>query len=94
MKALVIGHSSYDISCPVDSYPVENTKYRLDESVSCGGGPAANAAYLLGKWGVETYYAGVVGSDDFGSKIKKEFENIGVHTDYLETNYENCICLL
>ena len=88
MKALVIGHSSYDISCPVDGYPVENTKYRLNESISCGGGPAANAAYLLGKWGVETYYAGVVGSDDFGSKIKKEFENIGVHTDYLETNYE------
>ena len=88
MKALVIGHSSYDIACPVNEYPVENTKYRLDEVITCGGGPAGNAAYLLGKWGVETYYAGVVGSDDFGTKIKKEFENIGVHTEYLETNYE------
>lgn len=88
MKALVIGHSSYDIACPVNEYPVENTKYRLDEVVTCGGGPAGNAAYLLGKWGIETYYAGVVGSDDFGNKIKKEFENIGVHTEYLETNYE------
>jgi len=88
MKALVIGHSSYDIACPVNEYPVENTKYRLDEVVTCGGGPAGNAAYLLGKWGMETYYAGVVGSDDFGNKIKKEFENIGVHTEYLETNYE------
>ena len=88
MKVLVIGHSSYDISCPVNEYPVENTKYRLDESITCGGGPAGNAAYLLGKWGVETYYAGVVGADDYGNKIKKEFENIGVHTEYLETNYE------
>ena len=88
MKVLVIGHSSYDISCPVEEYPVENTKYRLDENVMCGGGPAGNAAYLLGKWGVETYYAGVVGSDDFGSKIKKEFETVGVNTEYLETNYE------
>lgn len=88
MKVLVIGHSSYDISCPVDEYPVENTKYRLSENVMCGGGPAGNAAYLLGKWGVETYYAGVVGSDDFGSKIRKEFESVGVHTEYLETNYE------
>ena len=81
MKVLVIGHSSYDISCPVDQYPVENTKYRLDGCVMCGGGPAANAAFLLGKWGVETYYAGVVGSDDFGTKIKKEFETIGVKTE-------------
>ena len=88
MKVLVIGHSSWDISCPVDEYPVENTKYRLDESVMCGGGPAGNAAFLLAKWGIETYYAGVVGSDDFGTKIKKEFEHVGVHTDYLETNYE------
>lgn len=88
MKVLVIGHSSYDISCPVDEYPVENTKYRLSESITCGGGPAGNAAYLLGKWGIETYYAGVVGADDFGTKIKKEFDSVGVHTDYLETNYE------
>ena len=88
MKVLVIGHSSYDISCPVEEYPVENTKYRLNENYMCGGGPAGNAAFLLGKWGVETYYAGVVGSDDFGSKIKKEFETAGVNTDYLEVNYE------
>lgn len=88
MKVLVIGHSSYDISCPVEKYPEENTKHRINKSFTCGGGPAGNAAYLLGKWGVETYYSGVVGADDFGSKIKKEFESIGVNTEYLETNYE------
>lgn len=88
MRTLVIGHSSYDISCPVDEYPIENTKYRLNSSVMCGGGPAGNAAYLLGKWGIETFYAGVVGSDDFGAKIKKEFESVGVNTQFLETNYE------
>ena len=88
MKVLVIGHSSYDISCPVEEYPVENTKYRLEENVMCGGGPAGNAAFLLGKWGVETYYAGVVGSDDYGSKIKKELQTANVNVDHLETNYE------
>ena len=54
MKILCIGHASYDITCPVDEYPVENTKYRLMDKVSAGGGPASNAAFLLGKWGIDT----------------------------------------
>lgn len=71
MKILCIGHASYDITCPVDEYPVENTKYRLMDKVSAGGGPASNAAFLLGKWGIDTVIQTVVGSDDFGEKIKK-----------------------
>lgn len=88
MKVLCIGHTSYDITCPVDDYPVENTKYRLMEKVSAGGGPASNAAFLLGKWGVDTIIQTVVGSDDFGEKIKKEFQSVGVKTEYIETSYE------
>lgn len=88
MKVLCIGHSSWDITVPVDGYPVENTKYRFNEKYSAGGGPAGNAAYLLGKWGVDTVIASVVGSDDFGEKIKKEFQTINVNTTYLETSYD------
>lgn len=88
MKVLCIGHSSWDITVPVDSYPVENTKYRYNEKYSAGGGPASNAAYLLGKWGVDTVIATSIGSDDFGTKIKKEFQEINVNTDYIETSYE------
>lgn len=88
MKVLCIGHTSYDISCPVDEYPVENTKYRLTEKVSAGGGPASNAAYLLGKWGIDTAIATVVGSDDFGEKIKKEFQSVGVNIEHIETSYD------
>lgn len=84
MKVLCIGHASYDITMPMDSYPVENTKYRINNTVECGGGPASNAAYLLGKWGVETYFAGVVGNDSYGKTIKKEFNDVGVNTTYLE----------
>ena len=88
MKVLCIGHASYDISCPVDDYPTENIKYRLNEVYEAGGGPACNGAYLLGKWGIETYFAGAVGADDYGTKIKKELEGVRVNTSYLETNYE------
>lgn len=88
MNVLCIGHTSYDITCPVDEYPVENTKYRLTEKVEAGGGPASNAAFLLGKWGIETRIATVLGSDDFGEKIKKEFQSVGVKTEYIETSYD------
>ena len=88
MKILCIGHSSWDMTVPVDDYPIENTKYRFSEKYSAGGGPASNAAYLLGKWGIETVIATTIGSDDFGTKIKKEFQDIKVTTEYIETNYE------
>ena len=31
MKALCIGHTTYDISLPVNGYPLENGKYYLKE---------------------------------------------------------------
>ena len=88
MKVLCIGHTSWDMTVPVDEYPVENAKYRFNEKYSSGGGPASNAAYLLGKWGVDTIIATNVGSDDFGTRIKKEFQDVHVNTDYIETSYE------
>lgn len=88
MKILCIGHSSWDMTVPVDEYPIENTKYRYNEKYQAGGGPASNAAYLLGKWGMDTVIATSIGSDDFGTKIKKEFQEINVSTEYIETSYD------
>ena len=88
MKILCIGHATYDITTPVDNYPIENTKTRVQERIECGGGPASNAAYLLGKWGIETYFAGAVGDDYFGKKIRDEFRMVGVNVDYLQFSKE------
>ena len=83
-KILCLGHASYDITIPMDKYPTENIKYRVLNRIECGGGPASNAAYLLGKWGMNTYFSGVLGNDIYGKRIKKEFENVGVDTRYIE----------
>ncbi len=88
MTILSIGRTSYDITCPVDEYPVEGTKYLLNEKIESGGGTAANVAYLLGKWGETSYFAGVVGSDDYGSQIRKELEQVMVKTELMENSYE------
>lgn len=86
MKILCIGHASYDITFPVEEFIKENTKNRVNEKVECGGGPASNAAYLLGKYGMETYFMGLVGNDFYGKKIKQELESVGVNTKYLLMN--------
>lgn len=88
MKILCIGHAAYDITIPLDAYPIENTKNRVSELVECGGGPASNGAYLLGKWGMDTTFAGIVGNDLYGKKIKEEFESVHVNTKYLEMSDE------
>lgn len=89
MKILCVGHVAYDITIPLEQFPEENTKNRVPARVECGGGPASNAAYLLGKWGMDVYIAGVVGDDLYGRRIKKEFDDIGVNTTYLEINTEH-----
>lgn len=84
MRGLCIGHASYDITLPTETYPIENTKNRIGEKIECGGGPACNAAYLLAKWGVDTAFAGVVGDDFYGEKIEEELQEIKMDLTYFE----------
>ena len=88
MKALCIGSSSIEITCPIDNNINEEATLDVVEKHECGGGVAGNIAYLLGKWGCETYIASMLGADDFAQKIKKEYETIGVKIDYVETTYD------
>ena len=81
---LCVGQSAYDITIPVDEYPIENKKYKIHEVSECGGGSANNAAYLLAKWHDEVYLASSIGKDDHGKNIKKELESVGVNTKYFE----------
>lgn len=88
MKVLCIGNSCIETTCPIDKQIVEDEEIKITEKFECGGGNAGNVAYLLGKWGVETHIASMLGADDFASKIKKEYETIGVKTDFIETSFD------
>lgn len=88
MKILVIGNATYDVTFPLDKFPVENTKNRVESRVECGGGPAFNAAYLLGKWGMDTTFAGLIGNDSFGEKIVKQLQSVGIKTNYMQVSSE------
>ena len=57
MDVLCVGHAAWDISVFVASYPAENSKREIHTMIECGGGPAANAAFLLSRWGVASAFA-------------------------------------
>ena len=84
MKMVCVGHATYDITLPTNTFPIENNKYRIEKKIECGGGPASNAAYLLAKWGEDVSFVGIVGNDHYGQLIIKEFNMIGVNTEYIE----------
>ncbi len=84
VSALCVGHAAWDLCMYVDAYPAENSKTETELLIESGGGPAANAAWLLGHWGMPTAFAAVVGRDDYGGKALKELVDAGVDCRLVE----------
>jgi sulfofructose kinase len=74
---LAIGTAAYDLFFPLAGWLEENRKYEIPVSQESGGGPAANAAYLLSLWGVPSALACVLGDDLYGRRILEEFRQAG-----------------
>jgi len=64
-----LGQCSLDYLCRIPAYPACDTKCEFNAFAIQGGGPVATALVLLSRWGVRTRFAGVIGTDDFGSRI-------------------------
>lgn len=85
-KIFCIGHAVYDITLPMEKFPNENSKNRVNFKIECGGGSASNAAVLLSRWHNNTYFIGTIGDDYYGRIIKKDFINNNVNVKYLSIN--------
>jgi len=77
------GHAAFDLAFSLEDFPKENSKYMLEESGESSGGPATNAASLLGRWGVSVALLAPLGNDLFGIKIRADLETDGVLTELL-----------
>lgn len=89
LDVLCIGHAAYDVSVFVEGYPRENSKVETHESLEACGGPAANAAYLLSSWGLNCAFAGLVGDDAYGQRIRDEFRSVGSDVSLLESRKDH-----
>lgn len=84
IEVLCIGHACMDMNVHVPAFPQENSKLEIHRLLESGGGPAANAAYLLSSWGVPTAFAGLVGDDARGRQVMDEFMQVGTDLSLLE----------
>ena len=58
IDVLCVGHASYDLVFSVAHHPAEDEKMVAEGFVSCGGGPAANAAVTVAKLGFKAAFSG------------------------------------
>jgi sugar/nucleoside kinase (ribokinase family) len=80
MDVLCVGHAAWDISLFLPDYPAENSKCEIETMIECGGGPAANAAFLLSRWGAACALAAELGIDLYSERILNEFAATGTDT--------------
>ena len=83
VDVLCIGHASYDLVFAVDHHPEADEKTFALKFISCGGGPAANAAVTVSRLGFKSAFAGYLGNDYFGQRSLEEFEKAAVNTDLI-----------
>ncbi len=80
VDVLCVGHASYDLIFSVAQHPGPDEKILANSLLSCGGGPAANAAVCISKLGLRSAFAGYLGHDLYGDKHLQELNDHQVNT--------------
>lgn len=83
IDVLCVGHACYDLLFSVKKHPGSDEKVFADDLVSCGGGPAANAAIAISRLGFKAAFAGYLGKDVYGDLHYQEFIEEQVNTQYI-----------
>jgi len=83
VDVLCVGHACYDLVFSVSKHPESDEKIVADELVSCGGGPAANAAIAISKLGLKSAFSGYLGLDLYGEMHQQELTQQQVNTQLI-----------
>lgn len=80
IDVLCAGHACFDTVFTVDHHPAPDEKAVASALLTCGGGPAANAAVGVSRLGLRAAFAGCLGEDLFGRRCLAELGEEGVDT--------------
>jgi len=83
VQVLCVGHASYDLFFSVPRHPEADEKIFAESLLSCGGGPAANAAVTAARLGYTAAFAGYLGNDPYGQIHFEELRQEKVSTDWI-----------
>jgi sulfofructose kinase len=83
VDVLCVGYACYDLIFSVATHPATDEKVFADDFMSCGGGPAANAAVAISRLGLKSAFAGYLGHDLYGDKHYQELLHYRVNTDFV-----------
>lgn len=80
------------ILCPgealIDLFGVETKSLTEYTTFEKSRGAPVNAAYMMKQYGVESYFAGTVGNNPFGSFLKDYLNEVGINTKYMQMTSE------
>lgn len=83
LDVLCVGHASYDLIFSISHHPAADEKLFADGFLACGGGPAANAAVGVARFGLRAAFAGYLGLDLYGERHFQELTEAGVDTAWI-----------
>jgi len=83
MDILCVGHACYDLTFAIDHPIGSDEKATASDLISCGGGPASNAAVTASLSGSKTALATYLGNDVFGEAHINELVAAGVITRWV-----------
>ena len=88
-KIACLGNITYDFSVSKKGFIDENTRNNFTDVMACPGGPSANAAYVLSKFGNNVHLYGKIGKDEAGSFVYNQMlkENIDLTHVTVKDNY-------
>lgn len=82
-NVLVIGSLNMDLVAKTSRLPEKGETVLGDELLRIPGGKGANQAVSASKLGSKTWILGKVGTDNYGTALKKNLEKQGVDLNYL-----------
>ena len=83
IDVLCVGMATYDLIMTVDHHPGPDEKCFASGLLSCGGGPASNAAVTVSRLGGESSFVGYLGQDLYGKQHVEELSREGVETQWI-----------